>query len=93
MATNINSNTPLWQLTVGEFKELLNGVSETNIVLDNSSPNILHGLDGIALFFGVSKTTALKWKQSGRYKEAITQDGRTITCDAKKMLELRAKNT
>ena len=94
-AHSISEKTPLWQLTVGEFRELLATAGsqkkeEEVTVIDSTSKNIVVGLNGMAQYFGISKTTAQRWK--AKHPEAITQDGRTIICDTKKMLQLIEKN-
>ena len=93
-AHTFSEKTPIWQLTVGEFRELLatagSPIKEEVTVIDNTSNDIVMGLTGMVQYFGISKTTAQRWK--ARYPEAITQNGRTIICDTKKMLQLIEKD-
>lgn len=48
----------------------------------------VHGIDGIARIFGVSRSTANKIKQSGVIDEAISQCGRSIVTDSVRAIEL-----
>ena len=87
---------PLWQLTVGEFKQI---IAETvaNFLNDNvtttSSRNnrYVYGIPGIAELFQCSVATANKIKASGRIDNAIIQIGRKIMVDADLALELAGK--
>ncbi|NDW11958.1 DUF3853 family protein [Bacteroides sp. 214] len=92
MKTNIDLNKPLWQLTVGEFLELMN---QTPIVATDNTPKekrLVYGISGIAQLFNCSMTTANRIKSSGRIDRAISQHGRMITVDAELALELMKSN-
>lgn len=76
----INSETPIWQLTVGEFKDLITK-SIPQAVVQDTSTEIVYGLDGIAEIFDCSKSQAQRIKSSGIIDGAITQLGRKILVD------------
>lgn len=91
MKTNIDLNKPLWQLTVGEFLELIN---QTQVTTTDNAPTekrYVYGLAGIAQLFNCSMTTANRIKASGKIDKAISQCGRMITVDADLALELMKK--
>lgn len=91
MKTNIDLNKPLWQLTVGEFLELIN---QTQVTTTDNTPRekrYVYGLAGIAQLFNCSMTTANRIKASGKINKAISQCGRIITVDADLALELMKK--
>ncbi|HAY3591730.1 hypothetical protein CMT22_00040 [Elizabethkingia anophelis] len=79
----IDSNTPIWQLTVGQFMELQNRSS--------SEKKYEYGLKGIAKIFGCSTAQAFRIKSSGKIDEAIVQNGNIIIIDKEKALELFGK--
>lgn len=94
-AMNRDMNTPLWQLTIGEFIELQKKVIEPVQVKDftvQSDKRYVYGLAGLAKLFGCSKRSASALKSSGKINKAITQDGRKIVIDADLALELARKN-
>ena len=74
------------KLTVGEFKDLCNSLIPKPKEEENDE--IVYGLDGLAKIFGVSKNQAYRMKRSGKYKEAIKQEGQVIITNKKKALEL-----
>lgn len=82
-------NTPIWQLTIGEFLDMMKSVmpSEPAAPVSNEK-KLAHGLDGIAEIFGCSKATAQRIKNSGVIDKAITQVGRKIVVDVDKALQL-----
>ena len=84
----IDRNTPLWQLTVGEFLEVQKEALMPQTVIQQPEKKFVHGLEGIAQIFGCSRTTASEIKKSGLIDEAITQVGRTIVVDAELALQL-----
>ena len=91
MKTNIDLNKPLWQLTVGEFLELIN---QTQVTTTDNAPTekrYVYGLAGIAQLFNCSMTTANRIKASGKIDKAISKCGRMITVDADLALELMKK--
>lgn len=83
----IDPNKFLWQLTVGEFLEL---VGNPPILEPKPLPTkrLLYGIAGIAQIFNCSMTTANRIKASGKIDRAITQYGRTIVIDVDMALEL-----
>ncbi len=88
MKNEIDLNKPLWQLTVGEFLELVN--TGQTISIDNTpkEKRLVFGIAGIAQLFNCSMTTANRIKASGKIDKAISQCGRMITVDADLALEL-----
>lgn len=91
MKTEIDLNKPLWQLTVGEFMELIN--QPRTPLIDNTpkEKRLVYGISGIAQLFNCSMTTANRIKASGKIDKAISQCGRMITIDADLALELMKK--
>lgn len=91
----MNLNTPIWQLTVGEFLELQKQTPATHDlkpIVQSRDKWLVHGISGIAELFGCSKRYAQKIKSSGVIDKAVSQVGRTITVDANLALELVQKN-
>jgi hypothetical protein len=88
----IDLNTPVWQLTAGDFLDLLERGSKPVTVIDTTKDDrhFVYGLAGIAELFGCSKTTANRLKQSGKIDKAIYQIGNKIIVDADKALKLIA---
>lgn len=85
-----NLNTPLWQLTVGEFIELQQRYRPADPQPRTEAPgkNLVYGIEGIAGLFSCSKTTAQKIKNSGTIDKAVTQIGNKIIVDADLALKL-----
>lgn len=90
----ISDQTPVWQLTVGEFKNLIKETTEAKAEQkQNQEPgDYAYGIAGIAEIIGASKTTAQKIKSSGILNGAITQVGNKIITHKKTALELLQKN-
>ncbi|MDD3404935.1 MAG: DUF3853 family protein [Paludibacteraceae bacterium] len=87
----MNSNTPLWQLTVGEFQDLVKScVGEANVV--PPTKKYCYGLDGIASVLGCSRSSAARYKRLGFLDGAITQVGKSIVIDSEKAIEMLKKN-
>lgn len=85
-----NDLTPIWQLTIAEFRELIqeatNNKSQVlNTVYENE---YVFGISGLAELMGTSKTTAQKIKSSGQLNKAITQVGRKIIINKKIALQI-----
>ena len=91
----IDLNTPVWQLTVGQLLEVIKqrtGNNAASTVIDTTKTDkYVYHLAGIAELFGCSKTTANRIKQSGKIDKAIAQIGNKIVVDAEKALELAGK--
>ena len=81
-------NTPIWQLTVGQYIELQQSITPTIIEKHEELDNLAYGLDGLAQLIGCSKSQAFRIKESGRLDDAITQLGRKIIIDKRLALEL-----
>lgn len=89
----VNSDRPIWQLTVGELLELINNQSKgARNVEPVEKKEYVHGLEGIAKLFGCSIRNAQNIKNSGKIDAAISQIDRTIVVDAKLALELLKKS-
>ena len=91
---NKDLNTPIWQLTIGEFLELQKKIAPAPVKEENrqkGEQRYVYGLDGIAGLFNCSRTTASAIKQSGKIDKAIRQVGRKIIVDASLALELAGK--
>lgn len=88
---NFDPNTPIWQLTIGEFMKLINQTQ--TVAIDNTpkEKRLVYGIAGIAQIFNCSMTTANRIKASGKIDRAISQCGRMITVDADLALELMKK--
>lgn len=91
MMKNFDPNTPIWQLTIGEFMELINQVQTVTIDNTPKEKRLVYGIAGIAQIFNCSMTTANRIKASGKIDRAISQCGRMITVDADLALELMKK--
>ena len=89
-----NLDSPLWQLTVGEFlslqKEFREQVSDRDMrrLPEPNDGKVVFGLNGLSNLIGCSKSTAMKIKNSGVIDKAICQIGRKIIIDADLALEL-----
>ena len=88
---------PIWQLTIGEFVELIDSripkKEDAVATNDFSSVKYVHGLAGLAKILGCSKNHAGKLKISGIFDEAIIQNGRKIIIDSEKALKLFKENS
>lgn len=91
--TTIQGNTPLWQLTVKEFEDLLqNSFMKYSKPLATapvqpSEKRYVHGISGIKSLFNCSYPTAHKLKET-ILKPAVHQQGRVIIVDADLALKL-----
>ena len=84
---DIHPNTQLLHLTVAEY-------IEWHKVATGQKKEIkeyVYGLKGLAKILGCSRTTASKIKNSGMIDDAISQVGKLIVIDKKKVLEIIAK--
>jgi len=84
----LDREKPLWQLTTGEFLDLIKENVPHKEEKVETSAKYVYGIVGIAELFNVSKTTANRIKQSGVINKAIKQHGRTIIIDAELALSL-----
>lgn len=83
-------NTPLWQLTVDQFLNLLNGNIHHQTDEGETPPSkkrYVHGVAGIKSLFNCSYPTAHKLKES-IIKPAVHQQGRVILVDVDLALKL-----
>lgn len=58
-----------------------------SIVLENKYPRLVFGLRGIQRLFGVSKTTASRYKNTF-LKDAVTQQGNKLVIDTAEAFRL-----
>lgn len=89
----LSSDTPIWQLTVGQFQEL---IQQSFVTKEEAQPEskrieVVQGLTGLATLLGCSKTYACRIKTSGRIDGAIIENGRKPIFDRDKVLELMRK--
>lgn len=90
----MNLNTPIWQLTVGEFLEL----QKQNMPIPEKNSNteirksFVYGIAGLAELLQCSKATAQTIKSSGVIDKATSQIGRKIVFDADLTIELINKS-
>lgn len=92
---NIDPNTRLIDLTVGNLMELLESIQGEKAApqaVTAPGKKYVYGIAGIAQIFNCSMTTANRIKASGRIDRAISQTGRIIVVDADLALELFNNN-
>lgn len=90
-----NLDTPIWQLTVGEFIELQkkNVINISNVEhIGFPQRNLVYGISGLAKLLNCSNATAQKVKNSGKIDKAYTQVGRQIVFDADLVIDLLKKD-
>ena len=93
MYFKITGDTPIAALTVSQFLELLEkrrSPEPTPATTVDYTQGYVHGLKGIRELFGVSHTTAQRYKDTF-LKPAVKQSGRVIITDVAKALELFAE--
>lgn len=85
-----NDTTPIWQLTVGELKDLIQETTgtKTEPKAMQTTEGYVYGIAGLAELIGTSKTTAQRIKSSGLFNEAITQIGRKMIINKKVVIEI-----
>jgi len=83
-------NTPIWQLTVGEFIELQQRIYPKTQSEEKKPERkrLVYGIKGLAKLLSCSTTTAQRIKNEGVIDKAITQFGRKIIIDADMALKL-----
>lgn len=85
---DIDPNTRLIDLTVGQLLELIQSASGKTVQEAPKERRFEYGIAGIARIFNCSISTANRIKASGKIDKAISQRGRLIVIDADKALEL-----
>lgn len=86
---NIDRNTRIIDLTVGDLMDLIGSVTApAQQATAKSEKRLVYGIAGIAQLFNCSMTTANRIKASGQINGAIMQNGRIIVVDADLALEL-----
>lgn len=89
----IDKNKALFQLSVGEFIDLMDSIinKSTSEKASQDTPNerrLEYGIAGIARIFNCSISTANRIKASGKIDKAISQRGRLIVIDVEKAIRL-----
>lgn len=85
---DLNPNTRLIDLTVGQLLELIE-TATTRQATTTEEPKVLeYGIGGIARIFNCSIATANRIKKSGVIDKAITQRGRLIVIDKNEAIKL-----
>lgn len=98
--TTTTYDTPLWQMTQGEFTAMLNRAIESKVsalfkqALDakEKKDDVVYGLKGICKIFNCGINKANEIKQSGVIDDAIVQTGRTIVIYKERALECVKKH-
>lgn len=87
---NYDNDTPLWQLTLGEFIECMKKQlpSPKEVVIPKQEKYSIRGLKGLAKLLGVSYSQAWRIKNSNDFSQAYIQRGRVILFNKEKVLEL-----
>lgn len=90
MMMNIDENTRVIDLTVGQLFEYLSKAVKGSNVNDYTTKEkkYVYGITGIATLFNCSVSTANRIKSSGVINQAISQNGRTIVVDADLAIKL-----
>lgn len=88
-----NNETPIWQLSVGEFLELLRPTEtkQTESDTTQSEKRYVYGLAGLRQLVGCSHVTAQRIKDSGKIKGCYSQVGRKLIFDADAVLNVLKK--
>lgn len=89
----IDRNKALFQLSVGEFIDLMDSIisksKDEKVSQDAPKERRLeYGIAGIARIFNCSISTANRIKASGKIDKAISQRGRLIVVDVEKAIQL-----
>ena len=87
----ITENTPIFNLTVGQLRQVLNETGNTTEKTTQEAPRYVYGIKGIQQLFGVSKKTAWDYKNT-ILKDAVYQYGRKIVVDVEKAVFLFSKS-
>lgn len=90
MYANITGDTPLAALTVSQFLELLDrgkAPEPAPVQCTDHTDGYAYGLKGIRQLFGVSHTTAQRYKDTF-LKPAVKQNGRVIVTDVERAMQL-----
>lgn len=88
---DIDRNTPIWQLTLGDFLQAFQKYTDPSNKIEIETvekKEYVYGINGLADLIGCSKTHASRLKSQGIFDEAIIQRGRKIIIDREKALEL-----
>lgn len=82
----ILDDTPLFKLTVGEFRDLFESLVPKPQIVEEEE--YVYGYKGLAFLLKCSICKAKNLKLSGKIDNAIIQEGRTIMFHKKKVLEI-----
>ncbi|MBK5722630.1 DUF3853 family protein [Dysgonomonas sp. Marseille-P4677] len=92
MNQEVDFNTPVAMLTVGQLVEVLSDKLPTKVIeTQKEERKYVYGIAGIARLFNCSIPTANRIKASGKISGAIRQIGRKIVVDADLALELAGR--
>ena len=84
----IDRNIPIWQLSVGQFMDLMavcNAPANITQKIEDHD-DVITGLKGLANLLHVSLTTAQNLKNSGKLDGTFTQYQRTIYFSRKRVM-------
>lgn len=89
---NKAADTPIWQLTISEFQEVVrssfNETKEDVVVSKLPDKKVVYGIGGLAKLLNCSTRHASSIKNSGRIDDAIIENGRKPIFDMDKVLTL-----
>lgn len=91
LTMSIDRNTPMWQLTLGEFLQELHNYTEVPKEMEPpivEKKEYVYGIAGLATLIGCSISHAARLKSKGIFDKAIIQRGRKIVIDKDLALEL-----
>lgn len=101
MTNRMESTTPIWQLTVSEFIELVDKTvsasmrrhsDEFQCREEPADTRYVYGLKGLSSLLGVSVSKTAALKRSGLFDKAIHQNGRSFVVDADMAIRLFGEN-
>lgn len=84
-------DTPLWQVTWGQFIEYVEGKKsepQEDKNIPSQDEKYIRGLKSLAKLLGISHHHAWRLKNEGVFDDAIKQRGRTILINKSKVIEL-----
>lgn len=87
------NDTPLWQLSVGEFRTLCKEVLESQTKpaeISRFSPeDLCYGYKEIAKFLKVGESTMYRWKRDRLLDKALIQYGRRVIAIKEELLKVK----
>lgn len=90
---NFDRDTPMWQLSLGDFLQELQNIMKNpqeleTPIIENKEKEYVYGIAGLAKLIGCSTSHAARLKAQGIFDEAIIQRGRKIIIDKELALDL-----